>query len=81
LYEWGIVSMRVGFVLRSAEIKPLFFDLFRSNKFILNKTADSCLLVKEKASVPAAPPPEIDSALNDFDDLPRDQVFFIIIAQ
>ena len=48
---------------------------------MLNKTADSCLLVKEKASVPAAPPPEIDSALNDFDDLPRDQVFFIIIAQ
>ena len=26
--------MRVGFVLRSAEIKPVFFDLFRSNKFI-----------------------------------------------
>ena len=35
LYEWGIVSMRVGFVLRSAEIKPLFFDLFRSNKFFI----------------------------------------------
>ena len=37
LYEWGIVSMRVGFVLRSAEIKPLFFDLFRSNKFFHNQ--------------------------------------------
>ena len=35
LYEWGIVSMRVGFVLRSAEIKPLFFDLF-SLKQIIN---------------------------------------------
>ena len=26
--ERGIVSMRVGFVLRSTEIKPLFWDLF-----------------------------------------------------
>ena len=30
--ERGIVSMRVGFVLRSAEIKPLFFDLFTDQK-------------------------------------------------
>ena len=29
--ERGIVSMRVGFVLRSTEIKPLFRDLFDDN--------------------------------------------------
>ena len=32
--ERGIVSMRVGFVLRSTEIKPLFRDLFEHTTIV-----------------------------------------------
>jgi hypothetical protein len=33
IYERGIVSSRVALLLRSAEIKPLFFDLFLTEHF------------------------------------------------
>ena len=44
--------MRVGFVLRSAEIKPLFFDLFRSNQ---TKTISGKRARTRVSSFPAAP--------------------------
>ena len=59
LYEWGIVSMRVGFVLRSAEIKPLFFDLFRSNKFLISGSYTLACPLDPSARLPAAAPPPL----------------------
>ena len=44
--------MRVGFVLRSAEIKPLFFDLFRSNQ---TKTISGKRARTRVSPFPAAP--------------------------
>ena len=52
LYVWGIVRVRVGFVLRSTEIKPLYFDLFHSNH-----KHQRC--GGFHPSSPAAPPPSI----------------------
>ena len=42
--ERGIVSMRVGFVLRSTEIKPLFRDLFDDNYNVCSFTCICCYL-------------------------------------
>ena len=62
LYEWGIVSMRVGFVLRSAEIKPLFFDLFRSNKFLISGSYTFVCLLDPSARAFLLPPPHLTTA-------------------
>ena len=37
--------MRVGFVLRSAEIKPLFYDLFIESNIIFRLFGDTCICV------------------------------------
>ena len=62
----GIVSMRVGFVLRSAEIKPLYFDLFHSNQHKHQRMSCRVLFLlsskRKKVTsthIPAAPPSDI----------------------
>ena len=78
LYEWGIVSMRVGFVLRSAEIKPLFFDLFRSNKFLISGSYTFVCLLDPSARLPAAPPPHHRSQAGVYlSDTPGNLVTFL----
>ena len=64
--ERGIVSMRVGFVLRSAEIKPLYFDLFHSNQHKHQRMSCRVLFLlsskRKKVTsthIPAAPPSDI----------------------
>ena len=49
--------MRVGFVLQSAEIKPLFFDLFLLKKTFYNNKQRSDHSYYRSCPFPAAPPP------------------------
>ena len=60
IMERGTVSMRVAFVLRSAEVQPLFRDLCERE----NDDYDVCLYVCLFFASQFFPPPSIDTLLS-----------------